>query len=328
MSAIQYLQLDSQALQGNAFQDPTQREVAVYLPPDYDSNTAHHYPTVYFLSSHGRTHYYYVGWNQYDEPLGGRLDRLIGSGAMPSVIVVMPDCWTRVGGSQFMDSPIGNYETYLLKEIMPLVDVTFRTDISRRGVLGHSSGGYGALTLAMRHPDVFHALAARAPDSYWEYTVMPALAHLQGQMKKWGGYEAFLRDIPTIHPKRGDFWEAIHTLMQCMAYGPNSEAPLGFDSPIDLETGALVPSVWERWLQFDPVRMIEQPTHQAALRQMRAIVLEVGSYDEYHLQVGARLIHQRLETLGIDHHFEEFPDGHSNTSYRLDVAFPLLGKAL
>lgn len=328
MSPIQYLTVDSQALRDNVLQDPTQRELVVYLPPDYETDTTHHYPTIYFLSSHGRTHYYYIGWNQYDEPLGDRLNRLILSEAMPPVVVVMPDCWTRLGGSQFLDSAIGKYETYLLQEIIPLVDATFRTDPARRGVIGHSSGGYGALTLAMRHPDLFHGLAARAPDSYWEFTVMPALSRLHGQLNKWGGYAAFLRDIPTIRPKRGDFWEAIHTLMQCMVYGSNPDTPLGFDSPIDLITGALIPSVWERWLAYDPVRMIEQPAYQAALHHMRGIFLEVGSHDEYQLQVGARLLHQRMQVLAIDHHFEEFPDGHSNTNYRLDIALPILAKAL
>ncbi len=327
---IEYLTIESDALRGNRLGDLHTRQLAVYLPPNYDESPERRYPVLVMLSSHGRTNHYYLGWNQWDETMQQRLDRLISTGEMPPVIVVLPDCWTRLGGSQFLDSSIGNYATHLVEEIIPAVDANFHTLAHRnhRGVFGHSSGGYGALIHAMRNPHVFGAVAARAADAYWEYTALPALAKLPGQLEKWGGFQAFIEQIPEIRPKGGSFWQAIHTVMQCMAYAPNPDAPLGFDSPVDLETGALLPGVWERWLQYDPVRMIEQADYQAALRQMRVIFLEVGAYDEYQLQTGARIIHRRLEALNIAHHYEEFPDGHSSTSYRYDVSLPILAKAL
>jgi hypothetical protein len=175
---------------------------------------------------------------------------------------------------------------------------------------------------------LFGGVACRAPDLYWEYTALPNIAHLPGQMQKWGGFEDFITGIPTIKPKRGDFWEAIHTVMQCMAYAPNPDSSLGFDSPIDSETGALIPDVWERWLKHDPIRMIENKAHQTALRHMKILFLEVGSYDEYQLQVGARILHKKLDDYQISHQYEEFPDGHSSTSYRYDLSLPILAAAL
>lgn len=325
---LERFEIESKALKGNRLADPDVREIAVYLPPGYEAGRR--YVTLYMLSSHGRTHHYYVGWNQWDETMPQRLDRLIETGMMPPTIVVIPDCWTRLGGSQFIDSAIGNYETFLLQEVVPAIDERYSTiaDRDHRGVFGHSSGGYGALVHAMKHPDIFGGVAARAPDSYWEYTAIPGLARLHAQLEKWGGYEQFIHDIPSIRPKKGDFWVAIHTVMACMAYASNPGSPLGFDSPIDLETGELIPSVWERWLTHDPVRMVDQTDYQVALRQMRAIFLDVGTYDEYHLQVGARIIHRKLDQLSIRHQFEEFPDGHGSTSYRYDVSLPVLAKAL
>lgn len=329
MGRVEYLTIESEALQGNRLGDPHVRQLAVYLPDGYDDSDTH-YPVFIYLSAHGRTHYYYVNWNQYDETLPQRLDRLIASGEMPPVIVALPDDWTRFGGSQFIDSPIGNYETYLLEEIIPTVDEHYRTLPHRehRAVMGHSSGGYGALYHAMKHPEIFGAVAAKAPDAYFEYNALPALSRFHQQVAKYGGIGEFIDQIPDIHPKRGSFWEAIHTAMYSMAYAPNLDAPLGFDPPIDEETGALIPEVWERWLAFDPVRMLDEPRHQDALRSMRAIFLDVGSFDEYQLQVGSRLIHKCLTNLGIEHQYEEFPDGHSSTSYRFDVSLPFIAKAI
>lgn len=327
---IETLTVNSQALRNNRLNDPHQRQLPVYLPPGYDDDPDRRYPTIILLPAHGRTGIYYLNWNQYSETMDARLDRLITSDQMPPVIVALPDFWTRFGGSQFVDSAVGHYATYLTEEIIPAVDKHFRTlpDRAHRAVMGHSSGGYGALYHAMHNPDLFGAVAARAPDAYFEYSSLPMLARFHQQVEKYGGLAAFIEQIPDIHPKKGSFWEAIHTAMYSMAYGTNPDAPLGFDPPIDLETGALVPAVWERWLAFDPVRMIEKPAHQDALRSMQAIFLEVGQFDEYQLHVGARLLHRRLEALDIAHRYEEFPDGHSSTSYRYDVALPVVAQAI
>lgn len=325
---LDHFELDSTVLRGNRLDDPHLRDVIVYIPAA--TYGAGPFPTVYMLPSHGRTNAYYVAWNQWDERLQDRLDRLIADGHMSPCIVVLPDCWTRLGGSQYLDSAIGNYASYVTSEVIPVIDARYPTLAKRdhRAVVGHSSGGYGAITLAMKYPDVFGAVAARAPDMYWEYTALPAVAQLPLQLAKWGGFAQFIEDIPTIRPKKGDFWQAIHTVMQCMAYGTNLEQPLGFDSPIDLETGALIESVWQRWLAFDPVRMIEQAAHQTALQSMRLLYLEAGSYDAYLLQIGARIFAQKLQQLNIAHEYHEFPDGHSSTSYRYDISLPKIVAAI
>lgn len=54
-------------------------------------------------------------------------------------------------------------ESYLLKELLPAVTAEFQLDSKRQGLFGHSMGGHGALTLALRHPGVFQSLSAFAP---------------------------------------------------------------------------------------------------------------------------------------------------------------------
>lgn len=318
---------ESTALRGNYFNDPTRRTVTIYLPPDY-YGSRERYATLYLLASHGNTGQSFLNWKPFSENIIQKLDHLIRVGEMPPVIAVMPDCWTMVGGSQYLDSAIGNYETYLIREIVPFIDASYRTRPEHRGVLGHSSGGYGALVQAMRHPDVFRAAACHAGDMYWEFTCLPILSALHQNLAKFGGAVEFLQAIPQIENRNTVFWNTLMGMCWSMAHGTNPDSPLGFDLPIDEVTGALREEVWERWLQFDPYRMIDHPDAQLALRKQKALLIDAGSYDEYQLQVGARMFAQKLTALRIPHIFEEFSGGHSGSQVRYERSLTLLAGAL
>jgi hypothetical protein len=140
--------------------------------------------------------------------------------------------------------------------------------------------------------------------------------------------DSFIRDIPAIRPKAGAFWDLIMTVCWSAAFGDNPDAPHGFDLPIDPQTGALNDEVWARWLAHDPIRALDVEANRDALRQMKLIFIDAGQYDEYQLQIGARLLHHKLESLGITHRYEEYPDGHRGTHYRYDVSLPRLVEAL
>jgi enterochelin esterase family protein len=251
----------------------------------------------------------------------------MGNGEVAPAIVIMPDCWTRLGSSQYLNSSIGNYEDYLINEIIPFVDERYPTN-GQRAVLGHSSGGYGAIVQAMRHPEVFHVVACHAGDMYWEFTCMPGLASLHQGLEKFGGAQQFLNDIDAIQPKSGTFWKTVMTMCWAMAHGSNPDAPLGFDLPIHPETGALNESVWARWLAFDPIRMIDEAACQSALKSMKLVYITAGLYDEYQLQVGARIFCGKLAALGIDTLHEEQPVGHSGSDVPYDRSIALLVAAL
>jgi enterochelin esterase family protein len=318
--------LESHTLQGNYFNDPIARPVTVYLPPDYDANPSRRYPVVYLLPSHGSTGQSLLNWKPWEPSLPDRFTRWITEGTIPPAIVVMPDSWTMLGSSQYLNSAIGNYEDYLIGEIVPFVDAHYRT--GGRGILGFSSGGYGAIVQAMRHPEVFSAVACYAADMYWEYTCLPSIAGLHQALVKYGGAEQFLKDIPGIEPKGGTFWKTVMTLCWSMAHGSNPNAPLGFDLPIDPETGALDEAVWQKWLTFDPLRMIEDPAYQAALRGMKQVYVSAGAADEYQLQIGARLFSRKLNQVGILHVYEETLGGHSSADVPYDRMMGLVIQSL
>ena len=90
------------------------------------------------------------------------------------------DCWTSLGGSQFLNSPgTGRYLDYLCDEVVAFVDERYPTLPARehRGIAGKSSGGYGAMVAPMLRPDVFGALASHAGDALFEHCYLPDISH-------------------------------------------------------------------------------------------------------------------------------------------------------
>ena len=324
--------LQSQILQGNLPGDPTERMLPVYLPPGYDDNPDKRYPVIYVLAGHGGSGPLMLAPVAWGESFPERIDRLISTGAMQPVIAVLPDCWTIFGGAQYLNSSaLGQYEDYLLQELISYVDSTYRTLAARehRAITGKSSGGYGAMVQSMRHPEVFGAMASHSGDIYFEFGLLPDLAKMHANLLRFNGMEGFIEQIPTIKPKSHDpFFSLLGMLCYGAAYAPNPAAPRGFDMPVDLETGALVEDVWQRWLAWDPVRMIDQPEHIAAWRQLSYIYLDCGLWDELNFPVGTRIMSNKLKALGIAHDFELFNDGHINVPYRYDVSLPRLEKAI
>lgn len=127
----------------------------VYLPPDYDTSTRA-YPVVYLL--HGYTDDD-TGWLQFGE-VNRIADAAIASGQVPPMVIVMPDG----GVSWYVNDHAGRvrWEDMFLQELIPHVEQTYRVRPKReyRGIAGLSMGGYGALRMAMAHPDRFAAVAA------------------------------------------------------------------------------------------------------------------------------------------------------------------------
>lgn len=323
--------LTSQILADNPLGDPHVRPVPVYLPPGYDDEPDRHYPVIYMLTGYGGSGPLLLNLRAWDESLPQQLDRLIGAGKMQPAIVVMPDCWTRYGGSQYLNSSaLGNYEDYLVTEIVPFVDAEFRTldGPDHRGVVGKSSGGYGALVQGMHHPEVFGAVACHSGDMYFEFCYLGDIAKLQTNLQSYGGWPKLRDDLLSIRPKNTKFYQTMGTLCYGMAYAPNAAVPEGFDMPIDPSTGALDEQVWQRWLTHDPVRKLDQPQFAEALQRMKLLYIDAGERDEFNLQVGARVFAQKLGALGIEHHHEEFPDGHFSIHYRYDTSLPMLSEAL
>lgn len=308
--------VESRALLGNPLGDPHVREIPVYLPPGYDRATAA-YPVIYWL--HGFTGIGLSATNAgpWVPSLPQCMDRVIAAGAPPAILV-MADGFTQFGGSQYLNSgATGRYEDFTVSELVAHTDRHFRTLASRahRGIVGKSSGGYGALVLAMLHPDVFGAAASHSGDMYFEVCYQPDFWKFCNIVARHGGVEPFLRAFLDMPKKTNDAITAVNIAAMAMAYSPNpARPPWHFDLPFDPHTGEMDEAVWARWLAWDPVRMAAG--HTGALRSLRLLYFECGSRDQFNLHLGARLFHSRLEALGVRHEYQEFDDDHMGINYR------------
>jgi enterochelin esterase family protein len=319
--SVEILEFSSRLLRNNPLGDPSVRRTPVYLPPSYPRGR---YPVHYVLSGFTGFGEMLLSRGAWSESLPERLDRLIATRKMDEAIVVMPDCFTRYGGSQYLNSTAtGPYEDYLVEELVPFMDRRYPTT-GRRSVLGKSSGGYGAMVLAMRHPELFHAVACHSGDMYFEYCYVPDFPKALDTFRKYGGPERYLRAWEKM-PKRnrGDLHAALNTWAMASCYSPRGRA---VDLPFDLETGELKEAVWRRWKAWDPVEMLAD--HAKNLKRLKMVFLDCGTRDQFALHHGARIFAGKARRLGLRVRFEEFDDDHSSISYRYDRSFPLLSKAL
>lgn len=323
---IEHLWIESEVLRGNPLGDPSGREILIYLPPGYPQQGP--YPTLYCLAGFTGCGGSLLGRGAWTEGLDQRMDRLIRAGCPPAVLV-LPDCLTRYGGSQYMNSPAhGRYQDHLLEEVLPEVDRRFHTVKSRagRGVLGKSSGGHAALRLGFFHGELFSAVACHSGDLYFEWSYQPDFPRFLNVVERAGGVAAFLAGF-FGKPKHGsEEVLAMSVIAMAAAYSPSSGAPLAIEFPFDLHTGEMRPEVWRRWLDQDPLTWLER--HADALRALKLLYVDCGRRDEYHLHFGARRFAARCRQQGIAIDYQEFDDDHRGTAYRYDVSVPLLVAAL
>jgi enterochelin esterase family protein len=325
---VEVHEFESRVLAGNPAGDPHARRVPVWLPPSYDAERARRYPVLFVLTGFGGRGRMLLNDNPWSPSLDDRLDRLVTAGC-GEMIVVMPDCCTRFGGSQYLNSAAtGRYADHLLDELVPWADTTFRTRPGRahRGVAGKSSGGFGALTLGMTRPDLFGAIACHSGDMYFDYCYRPDIPKACSVIQEAGGTKAFLERFERRPQKGKDDFLALNILGMAAAYSPDAAGELGVALPFDLATGAFRDDVWARWLAHDP--LLRLAGREEALRSLALLYIDCGSRDEFHLHHGARLFARELKARGIAHEYGEFDDGHMNVSYRYDTSLPLLAKAL
>lgn len=322
-------QFTSRVLADNALGDPAARSLPIILPPDYE-RSGKHYPVLYGLAGFTGSGLSMFNFSAWQPNLPQRIDRLLAVGKLQPAIYVLPDCFTRYGGSQYRNSSaIGRYEDYIIDEIVPHIDRTYRTIAGPegRGVFGKSSGGYGSIMLGMQHPDVFGAVACHSGDMAFDLCYRSDFPKFANAVRKAGGLGNWLSEFEHRLKVEGRDIEAMNILAMAAAYSPNPIAqPLPIDFPFDLETCELRSDVWARWLEFDPVEIVER--YADNLKQLRLLFIDCGSRDEFNLHFGARQFVKKLKALGVPHEYEEFDDGHMNVTYRYEVSLPKIVAAL
>ncbi len=322
--------ISSSALQGNALGDPAERPVAVYLPPAYDPDGSRRYPVLYCLHGYSGDVAGMLSARAWETNVVQWMDRLVTGRRMPPAILALVDGFTRLGGSQYVNSiHNGDYATYVIRDVVGHVDGAYRTVASEQGraVLGKSSGGFGALYLSMQYPGTFAAFASHSGDSYFLYAQTRAFAeaHRVLERHEWN-IERFVEHFESQNKRSGSEFAAIEMLGYSAAYTPRSATAFDLDLPFDRKTGAVREEVFSRWLEFDPAQMCLRK--EAELKRLRLRYIDCGRRDEYALDVGARVMAQRMRGMGLPVQHEEFEDDHRNIGYRYERSLPALAAVL
>lgn len=325
---IHRLMIDSKALAGNRLGDPTERIIDVYVPHGHDGKGLPLLVDLVGFTAGGPAH---TNWKSFSENVPERLDRLIGDGRMAPVVVAFPDCYSRLGGNQYVNSPVlGNYEDFLIAEMLPHIEARFACGgTGRRGVFGKSSGGFGSLVHAMRHPDIWAAAASHSGDAGFENLYIPEFpATLRALAKSDNSVEKWLTAFEAKDKIDGKDTLVLMILAQAASFDPDPspETFLGLRLPVTLDTCELIAERWDSWLAWDPARMVE--THADAIGKLKGFFLDCGTEDQYNILYGTRRIHKTLEARRIAHRYEEFPDNHSSVDYRMDISLPFLAEVL
>jgi enterochelin esterase-like enzyme len=323
---VHVLWLDSKLLQGNFLDDPARRRIDVYVPDGHSGDGLPLLVDVVGFLAGGPAH---TNWKNFGENLPERLDRLIGSGQMPPCIVALPDCFTRLGGNQYINSVVmGPWADVIRHEIVPLVESRFGCGGSgHRGIFGKSSGGYGAMVHALLYPDFWSAAACHSGDMGFELLFMGEFPKFLRTIERYDNdIAAWFRAFESRDKHKGSDFEALLMLAMCASYDPDPDAFMGLRLPIDLHTCELIPERWHNFMRWDPLNIAAEKG--LGLKQLKALYIDCGRQDQYNLLYGARRMHRLLQARNIPHVYEEFPDNHSSIDYRMDRSLPLLAAAL
>ena len=312
-------ELESEELKDNFLGDPSRRENYI-LYPEKNENL----PIIMFLPGMmGTSLGALLNYDPLSENLNSRINRLYSSGILNGSIFVFPDVESSIGGCQYLNSSVaGNYENYIVKEVIPQLKERFNSDSV--GILGKSSGGYGSITLGMKHPDLINAVMDHSGDAYFEYCYLPDFPKARKEIEKYGTAEKWFENyLKKDNRKLSVDMDVLNIVAMSAFYSSHDDV---IQLPFDVYSGEILDEVWNRWLENDPVRMLDR--YSESLEKMKFVGIDVGLNDQFNLLLGSRIMHRELEKKKIAHFYEEFEDTHFNIQYRYDISIPKMEKSL
>ncbi|MCA9214244.1 MAG: pentapeptide repeat-containing protein [Planctomycetales bacterium] len=318
---------DSQALEGNFTGDSATRRARVYLPPSYETSNQR-YPVLYYLHGAGGNVNNFFSFNGHSTA-----NRLIADGSMEEMIIVAVDGAGGVipGTHSWLNSDLnGNYEDYVIQDVVSHIDSNFRTIPERdsRGIFGQSMGGMASSIFAMKHADEFGAAYSLA-SGFHSFSRLDSFPNLSGDQVVFTDRPNALNELKAIHAPSefSGFNYGWLMYVWATAISPNLDRPpLLVDYPFDLETLEVIPEIRDKWYSaYDVYLLLEQYADEFA--SLRGYGLSVGQSDR-NLAVN-EAFHRELQHKGIEHDYTTFPGGHAdNMSVRYETPLTLFSQWL
>ncbi len=286
------------------------RKVEAFLPVDYNENESVRYPVIYFL--HGSTQ------NSFSEvSLLYIAKKLIENRTISPVIIIKPDgsCpkWTT---SYFANSALnGNFEDYLIFDLLEFVDSTFRTIDTRnkRAIMGYSAGGIDAIRMAIKHPDIYCGVVAHSG----RLNMNSHSLYIPGVLSENGG-----APVDSFRPNAGPMSLGVFTM--AAAFSPNLNNPPYFvDFPFD-GNGNFIDSVWSRWLLNDCSFLAKNISKEDDL----SIYFDCGTWDETMAYPFNTSFADSLNKIGLPHQFQSYSGGHYDRDSRYPIGLAFLDSVM
>ena len=297
---VEHLKVHGKSLEGNLEGDSPDRDVAIYLPPGYATGRARRYPVVYLLHGYGGRD------NTFTERLAKlpeSADKLAAAGGYQDMIVVMPNAFSLHKGSMYSNSPTsGDWESYIAQDLVAYVDSHYRTLATRasRGLAGHSMGGYGAIRIGMKRPDVFSSL--------YVLSGCCLTAQLNPRPEGMKASAAIRTREAAEQAAAAPGFGPSTNLAFGAAWSPNpNNPPLYLDLPV-AEDGKVRPEIVAKWAANAPLAMIDQ--YIPSLKMYKAIAIDVGTKDN--LRASNKQLEEELTRFGIAHTYAEYDGDHTN----------------
>jgi enterochelin esterase-like enzyme len=293
--AMEHIKVHGAYLEGNLEGDDVDREVIVFLPPDYAKDKNRRYPVVYAL------HGYSIGAEQWTHEIHvpQTIEGAFAQGAR-DMIVVLPDSKTVHNGSMYSSSvTTGDFENFIAHDVVSYIDAHYRTIPARssRGLAGHSMGGYGASRIGMKHPDVFGSL----------YIMSPCCMAARGTGPANPQNEKALEEVKTAADSAKLPFGLRAQLASAAAWSPDPKnPPLYLDLPV--KDGVVQQDVIAKWAANAPLAFVDQ--YIGNLRRYRGISIDVGDQDG--LREGAAKLHEILDSYSVANTFEVYPGTHTS----------------
>jgi S-formylglutathione hydrolase FrmB len=296
---VDHVMVHGKALEGNLEGDSPDREVTIYLPPSYAGDQTRRYPVVYLLHGYGGR----------DNTFNGRLaklpesaDKLAAAQGFSELIVVTPNAYSLHKGSMYSNSvTTGDWESFVADDLVAYIDGHYRTIAKRmsRGLAGHSMGGYGAVRIGMKRPDVFSSL--------YIMSACCLTANSNPRPEALAPAEAIKTRAQAEEAARAPGFGPSVNLASAAAWSPNPKnPPLYLDLPV--KDGKVRPDIVAKWTANAPLVMLDR--YVAALKSYYQIAIDIGTQDN--LIASNRQLHEAMTRLTIAHGYEEYDGDHTN----------------
>ena len=292
------------SLANNVLGDPAQLKAEILLPEGYEASSSR-YPVVYTLAGYQTAS---------DQMVAAIQSRLTAAGMPRKVILVFVDGMNGLQGSFYVNSPVtGNWDDAIAKDLVGYVDSHYRTiaTVASRGIAGHSMGGSGALSIGMRHPDLFGVIYAISPgvfdaggfDARLGLTADPAQIEAMTAMgERLAALPAAQRGAALVTEASTESTDVQFLLAYGAAFAPDPTSPILMKWPYRMENGKAVrdDAVYKVWEGGFGGLQDRISAYGTALKALHGFVIEYGTYDQYPwIPTGSHYFVTLLQAAGI-----------------------------